>query len=272
MPIIRIAPDLEMNYLVDDYTDPWRKPETILLLHGNAESSAVWFGWVPHLARHFRVVRPDMRGFGDSTPMPRDYRWSLDGIIDDFVALMQALGIERFHLVGAKFGGHVARRFAVRHPERVLTLTVVGTPAPSLGHMDGRVSAWKDEFAKQGVESWARGTMSLRLGTRFPAEGVEWWAKLMGRTPVSTQIGFFATMPTSDNTSDLPRIVCPTLVITTGGSAFRPVEETRAWQQKIPRSALLVLPADSSHVAATDPDQCARATFDFISRGGATAI
>ena len=39
MPTIRIPPDLEMHYAVDDYTDPWLKPETILMLHGNAESS-----------------------------------------------------------------------------------------------------------------------------------------------------------------------------------------------------------------------------------------
>ena len=83
MPKARITPDLEMNYRLDDFTDPWQQADTILMLHGNAESGAVWFGWVPHLARHFRVVRPDMRGFGDSTPMPLDFKWSLDRIVDD---------------------------------------------------------------------------------------------------------------------------------------------------------------------------------------------
>ena len=131
MPVMQIAADLEMHYLIDDYTDPWREPATILLLHGNAESGAVWYGWVPHLARRFRVVRPDMRGFGDSTPMPRDFPWTLDVVIDDFIRLMDMLGVERFHLVGAKIGGTIARAFAARHPERVLTLTVVGTPPRS---------------------------------------------------------------------------------------------------------------------------------------------
>ena len=70
MPTLRLAADSEMHYLVDDFTDPWRTPETVLLLHGNAESSAAWYAWVPVLARHLRVVRPDMRGFGTSTPMP----------------------------------------------------------------------------------------------------------------------------------------------------------------------------------------------------------
>ena len=119
MPTSRIAPDLEMHYLMDDYTDPWRQPETVLLLHGNAESGRVWFGWVPHLVRHFRVVRPDMRGFGDSTPMSRDYSWSLDVLVEDYLSLMRTLGIERFHLVGAKLGGAFACRLACDSPSSV---------------------------------------------------------------------------------------------------------------------------------------------------------
>src|SRR3990172_9843201 len=130
MPTFQSSPDLTMHYLVDDYTDPWREPETILLLHGNAESSAAWYGWAPHLARRFRVVRADMRGFGASTPMPRDFPWTLDILIDDFIRLMDMLGIGRFHLVGAKIGGTIARAFAARRPARVRTLTVGGTPPP----------------------------------------------------------------------------------------------------------------------------------------------
>ena len=77
-----------MHYVIDDYTDPWCTPETILLLHGSGESHAMWYGWAPHLARHFRVVRPDMRGFGASTPMASDYAWPLDTVVDDFATLM----------------------------------------------------------------------------------------------------------------------------------------------------------------------------------------
>ena len=49
MPTVRLSPDLEMHYRVDDFTDPWTSPETILLLHGNAESGASWYRWVPVL-------------------------------------------------------------------------------------------------------------------------------------------------------------------------------------------------------------------------------
>jgi 3-oxoadipate enol-lactonase len=90
---LKIPPDLDLHYVVDDFTDPWRKPETILLLHGNAESGAAWYAWVPQVARRYRVVRPDMRGFGASSAMPRDFPWTLDVIINDYIALMDALGI-----------------------------------------------------------------------------------------------------------------------------------------------------------------------------------
>jgi 3-oxoadipate enol-lactonase len=265
MPCITVNTNVRLHYLIDDFTDPWREAETILLLHGAAESSAVWFAWVPHLARRFRVVRPDMRGFGASTPMTREFPWSLDVIIDDYVQLMRTRGIDDFHLVGAKLGGTVARRFAARYPELVRTLTVAGTPPPRREHHAATRASLLAEFEQDGtVEGWARRTMSGRLGSNFPSAGTEWWIGVMGRTPLSTQMGFASTISIADITQDLPRIVCPALVITTEGSALGSVEQTRAWQVQIPNSRLLVLPGDSYHVAASDGDRCARETLAFI--------
>jgi len=264
---MQITPDLAMYYRLDDFTDPWKDAETILMLHGNAESGSVWFGWVPHLARRFRVVRPDMRGFGDSSPMPERYAWTLDRIVDDYAALMDLLQVPQFHLVGAKLGGTAARRFAARYPERVRTLTVVGTPPPQRDHVAEKIPGWTAEFSKPGgVESWARRTMSGRLGSGFPQEAVDWWAQLMGRTASSTQVGFMQVIPISNIVADLPKIRCPTLVVTTEGSALGSVEATRQWQQTIPDSRLLVLPGDSYHVAASDADRCAQETLVFISQ------
>jgi len=270
MPTFEAAPGAQLHYLVDDFTDPWREPETVLLLHGNAESGLAWYAWVPQLARSVRVIRPDMRGYGASTPMPRHFPWTLDVIIDDYARFMDALGVQRFHLVGAKIGGIIARAFAARRPERVATLTVVGSPPP-LRQGAEHVPALTEEFETRGVEHWARRTMAGRLGERFPAEGVEWWIRFMGRTPVSTIVGFNAAINYSDIRADLPKIGCPTLVITTDGSGLASVEETRAWQQAIAGSELLVIPGNSFHVAASDAERCARATLDFIGRRGSGA-
>src|SRR5258708_39686078 len=91
----RVSPDLDMHYRVDDFTDPWQQPRTVLMLHGNAESGLAWYAWVPKLARHYCVVRPDMRGFGDSTARPRNYPWSLDRLARDFCLPLDPLRVER---------------------------------------------------------------------------------------------------------------------------------------------------------------------------------
>jgi 3-oxoadipate enol-lactonase len=269
MPTVHIPPTLDLHYAVDDFTDPWRTPDTILLLHGNAESSAAWYRWVPQLAPWYRVVRPDMRGFGASTPMPRDFPWTLDLIIDDFCRLMDTLEVERFHVVGAKIGGTIARAFAARRPARVRTLTVVGTPPPSRVGAAERAPALIQAFEREGgVERWAQESMASRLGSTFPPEGVAWWTHFMGRTAASTQISFMPTIACADIGADLPQIACPTLVITTEGSGLASVEETRAWQQRIPDAESLVLPGDSYHVAASHAVQCAQATLAFMARRG----
>src|SRR5678816_4749882 len=84
---VEMGSGVTLAYTLDDYTDPWREAETIILVHGIAESGEAWRGWVPHLARNYKVIRLDLRGFGDSTPMPLDYEWSLDGLADDLDAV-----------------------------------------------------------------------------------------------------------------------------------------------------------------------------------------
>jgi pimeloyl-ACP methyl ester carboxylesterase len=113
--------------------------------------------------------------------------------------------------------------------------------------------------------------MTGRLGSTFPPEGVEWWTQFMGRCPVSTQIGFSSTITCADISDDVPKIACPTLVITTEGSGLASVDETRAWQQTIRDSELVVLPGNSFHVAASDAERCAQATLDFIRRRAPSA-
>jgi len=264
MPIFQASPGVDIYYQADDFTDPWCQRETVLLLHGNAESGLAWYSWVPHLARIFRVVRPDMRGHGNSTPMPRNFGWTLDIIINDLIGLMDMLRIARVHVVGAKLGATVARAFAARRANRVKTLTVVGAPPPYRADAAARIPAWTEEFERDGLENWARRGQSARLGSAFPVEGAEWWTQYMARMPVSSQIGWVSTIACTDIRADIPKITCPTLVITTEHSGLSSVEETRSWQQTIAGSRLLVLPGDSYHVAVSDAAHCAQATREFI--------
>ncbi len=264
MQLLHVTDGLSMAYHLDDFTDPWQPAETVLFLHGNAESGEAWYAWVPHFGRHFRVLRPDMRGFGSSTPMPADYAWSLERLVADFVALLDHLALDGVHVVAAKIGAMVGLALAALHPERVLTLTVIGAPAS--GRSLAAATPPSDTLEQHGVEAWARFNMASRLGSALPPEAHEWWARFMGRTPVSSQIGFVRDIGIFDVQALLGRIAAPTLVITTEGSGIASVAATRAWQQEIAGSELLVLPGNSYHAAVSDADQAAECTLDFIRR------
>ena len=108
--------------------------------------------------------------------------------------------------------------------------------------------------------------MGARLGSDFPPEAVEWWVKFMGRTSLASVLGFVDAINFTDISPDIPKIRCPLLVITTEGSGLASVEQTRAWQEQVPGSELVVLPGNSYHIAVTNPDACAAATLEFLRR------
>ena len=199
----------------------------------------------------------------------RDFPWSLDRVIADCCDLMDSLGVTRFHLVAAKIGATIARAFAARQPDRVVSLTLVGAPPPVRDTPAALEQRARDlELGgAPALEAWVRATMDGRLGSAFPDDGAAWWAWYMASTRVDTEVGFIRGLLGADIGPDLARIACPTLVITTQGSGLSTVEETRAWQQRIPQSRLEVLPGDSYHAAVTDAAECVRLTLAFLHEG-----
>ncbi len=100
----------------------------LLLLHGFPQTHAIWHKVAPALVKRYRVVCPDLRGYGDSDKPRGDVdhaNYSKRVMATDMVEVMRALGHERFHVVGHDRGGRVAHRLALDHPDRVTTLCVI---------------------------------------------------------------------------------------------------------------------------------------------------
>ena len=266
MPTLTTESGDDIFYQIDDFTDPWQPAETVVLLHGNAESGEAWRGWIPHLGRNFKIIRPDLRGFGRSSAMPEDFPWSLSVLSDDLIKLMAHLKIESFHLVAAKIGGTIALNFAAEHPALVKTLTVLGAPPSPKKSLAPTVALWVEQLRKDGLEPWARDSMRGRLGTQASGQMLEYWTQLMAKTALSTQLGFMKMVPTLDVRSGLSKIQCPTLVITTTGSGLGTVQDTESWCELIKTSTMLVLEDDSYHVAAVKVEESAQATLRFVTQ------
>ncbi|GAA0935283.1 alpha/beta hydrolase [Nonomuraea longicatena] len=99
----------------------------VVLVHAGVADRRMWDGVVPALARRHRVIRPDLRGFGESLPASAPF--SHPG---DLVALMDALGVERAAFAASSYGGRVALDLAAAHPGRVVSLALLAAPLP--GH------------------------------------------------------------------------------------------------------------------------------------------
>lgn len=104
--------------------------EAIVLLHGFPESHRTWREILPALAADFRVIAPDQRGFAGSDKPEGVEAYKADRIVEDLIALADALELATFTLVGHDWGGAVAWLAALRHPNRIARLVIVNAPHP----------------------------------------------------------------------------------------------------------------------------------------------
>jgi pimeloyl-ACP methyl ester carboxylesterase len=102
----------------------------VILLHGFPESHRTWRGIAPLLRDRFRLVMPDQRGFGASDQPQDKAEYTTDKIIADLFALVHALGIERFSLIGHDWGGAVSWAAAIKGDPRFERLAIINAPHP----------------------------------------------------------------------------------------------------------------------------------------------
>ena len=141
----------------------------ILFIHAGIADSRMWEPQVPALSPDFELIRPDLRGYGDSE-LPR-VKYAMR---DDLVGLMDELRLDRFHLVGCSMGGSVAIDLAIEHPERVgrLVLVGAGVGGADMGASDRPLFADADAaWEKRDLEALNRAEVRLWVDGPRRAEG-----------------------------------------------------------------------------------------------------
>lgn len=132
------ANGIKTNYLEAGQGDP------VILIHGSGPGVTAYANWrlvMPGLAENFRVLAPDMVGFG-YTERPENVSYGLETWADQVVGFMEALGIAKAHLVGNSFGGAIALRIASQHPDQVGKLVLMGSMGVSFPITDGLERVW----------------------------------------------------------------------------------------------------------------------------------
>ena len=127
-----------------NYHDSGGAGAPVLLIHGSGPGVSAWANWrlvMPALAQQARVIAPDMVGFG-YTERPQGFVYNMDAWVRQAVGLLDALGIERTDLVGNSFGGGLSLALAIRPPERVRRLVLMGSAGVSFPLTEGLDAVW----------------------------------------------------------------------------------------------------------------------------------
>jgi len=263
--------DLDIHYELADYTLPWREtpPETFLLYHGYGRNMYFWQPWVTLLAGHYRVLRMDARGCGETTKPPEGTEYTFEQLADDAVGLMDTLDIERVHWVGESSGGIVGMTAALNHPDRLHTLTLCDTPfkrstqvSTSYALNETSRSAALDKY---GVGGWCRQTLAYRLDlSRASPALCEWYVEQMGNTPMHVIKAMDAMVAQQDFWPRLSEITTPTLILGGDRSIVADEANKSAMRERMPNARMVTLEGYGHGVNLLASERCVEEVRKFL--------
>lgn len=273
MPYITHPSGQKTHYIIDDFTDPWKPRETILIQHGFARHAAFWYHWIPALSRHYRIIRRDARGHGLSSyppfPSTDSYDYSVETILDEIIDTLDQLNIGKVHFLGESTSGILGCILAAKHPDRLHSLTICSTPTHlppaaqkmfAFGHID-----WPTACLELGSRGWAQslakvpGTVSMPEG-----EYVEWWVEQVSHSNSEGLAGYADFLCKVDCSPYLSQIKVPTLILAPMRSAATTIENQKAIQAQIPGSRLALIDAAGHEIYVQEPEACQQAFLEFV--------
>jgi pimeloyl-ACP methyl ester carboxylesterase len=146
------------------YYEAWGRGEPVLFLCGLATDLRIWACQRLVFGRRFRCIALDNRGSGRSAKPDGPY--SLEQMAADAIAVLDAEGVGRAHVVGHSMGSYVAQTLAVLYPDRLRSLTLAGTACRHQPWRLELLGRWKETARSHGVHAWARRAFPWLLGPR----------------------------------------------------------------------------------------------------------
>jgi pimeloyl-ACP methyl ester carboxylesterase len=257
----RASDGTALHYCVDDYTDPWKSSATVILVHPGMGSARRFYAWVPHLARDFRVVRPDLRGHGKSQA-GLDKPLTHERLARDLIELLDVLGCGRAHVVGASAGGIIAMQAALRFPGRFASLSLIAATA-GINPERPQKGNWLARVARDGVRQFLTETMRDRIGDAEPARAQWFLDTAEGVTP-----GFlsrFVPLMASDYFPErLAAIDCPTLMIVPVPDPMVEAYEYELMRRHLRDCKFVAIKGPGHSMMGEIPDRCALEVRGFL--------
>jgi pimeloyl-ACP methyl ester carboxylesterase len=240
--------------------------ETLVLVNGLADTKETWELQLGAFAERYRVVTYDNRGLGESATPPGPY--TTTQMAGDLAGLVDALGLDRFHVLGVSMGGMIAQEYAIAHYDRLLSASFCCTyshPGPFCLRM---FECWRDIVPRLGVGFTQREVLLWAFTTDFfeqrtaELEEVE---SVMGENPqpASGYLAQLASIETHDTRGRLSAVTCPAMTLVGEEDILIYPKLSRRLHEELPRSTWVEV--RGGHACLWEyPDEFNQAVLAFL--------
>ena len=260
--------------MIDDFTDPWKSSttETILIQPGFGRHSAFFYHWIPALARHYRVVRRDLRGHGLSSVPGPDYDYSLDTILGEMVDTIDQLGVEKVHVLGESTGGMLAVAFAGRYHDRCHSLTTCAVPthlpASFLKEQAQGREDWETACRTMGTKGIMRGLANMPGGLgQTDQEYSKWWMEQVGLTRaegLARYAKFLSSLDVRQFHQGIREAKLPVLILAPTRSRNTNLEDQMKYKETIPDCRIVEIDGRGHEIFVDKAEECQKTLLDFL--------
>ena len=255
-------------YYEDSAPNDTTKP-VLVFAHGLLWSTRMYDEQVAHFKKNYRCIAFDFRGQGQSQITKDGY--DMDTLTQDAIALMDALKVEKCHLVGLSMGGFVAQRIAINHPERLLSLTLLETSAdPEDPDNVPKYRKLMTAIRWLGMKRVSKKVMPIMFGNTFltdksrKTEYKEWLKMLEGNHKVGIVKATGGVIERKGVYEQLGKITTPTLIIVGDEDAATPYPKAERMHFAITGSKLAVITGAGHTATVEEPEQVNTVISKFL--------
>lgn len=264
-------PTRPVNGVTLSYGDRGDGAPPLVLLHGFPLDNRVWDAQRADLSSRWRVVAPDLRGFGQSASADTDF--TIESFADDVHALLASTGALPCVLGGLSMGGYVALAYARKYPADLRGLVLVDTKAEA---DTAEAKAGREKMADlartAGAKAVADQMMPKMLAPDTPEERPEVAERLreiMESCPPATIARALRAMrDRPDRTAELSSVRVPALVVVGEADAITPVAQAEAMRNQLPDATVAVIRGAGHMTPMEQPGQVNEALREFMERVG----
>ena len=242
---------IQMNYELSG------KGKDLVLIHGFTDNLNMWFNQAPEFSKQYRVLRYDVRGFGQTEKAQGPY--SMDLFADDLHELLKAIGLQSACILGYSMGGRIALEFCMKYPQEaaglVLANSVVGAPTTPdreerTKMMIEMIQNGNNELISEimTVNSFSPGFKEKDLTTFNQYKAIKLQNDPSGYLPVMMAMGAAAIVPV-----DLNLVKCPVLMLAGTADNFMPLNAAEEMHKTMKGSVLKTFP--TGHIVAIEAPQ-----------------